>query len=382
MSCGTCKTNFSTKNFGTDDLSKINLDGQDRTTLNWTEISVPEILPIPTQKPNIENIDQVYVTADVNCVKLIETPFSYKVYQRALLQGEIDDLLAAIGLATIDPALITAITTAVNAILNVPGLNTVPGIGPIIGAVQSALTGVTSASTALTTAIDNATDTLVLGVTANVALEAIEGVKDALTLLQNSLNSLVSAVQSLVDFVASIPIVGPAVAALLQPVLTAVQAVVDLVVDALAAILDAIAGLINTGISYFTITSNAEGTCLSGRKLVIEGFLRQKIVYTGLVTEQSVHSAHYTMPFSAFIIPYAKFDGLVYQENIQAVDENGNPVTINGFPFNPNDPITVDLCEDFSVTPYIEDIFAYALDERTVFKNVTLFLQAKLNRSC
>lgn len=384
MSCKSCKTNFNVKDFGTCDLNKVLLNGADRTTLNWTEISVPEILPIPAQKPDIESIDQVYVDAVIKSIKLIETPFSYREYNRALTQFELDSILATITAieAVVDPALIGTITTTIEALLAVPGLGAVPGVGPLITAVNNSLTSITSAVGNITTALTAATTQLVTGALACLAVSILETLQNLLNVLQTALNSLIAAVQALVDFIADIPVIGPAVAGLLQPVLDAIQAVVDLLVTALSSILDSLNLLNSTGSKYFEIIPNAEGTCLSGRKLVIEGVLKQKIVYTGLVDEQSVHSAHYTMPFSAFIIPYAKFEGLKYEENVSVVDENGNTVVINGFGFNPNDPIVVDLCEEFSVKAYIEDIFAYALDCRTIFKNVTLFLQGKVVKPC
>lgn len=87
---------------------------------------------------------------------------------------------------------------------------------------------------------------------------------------------------------------------------------------------------------------NGECTNLTGKKLVIEGLLKQRVIYTALEAEQSLHSANYTIPFSAFII--VEGDTLLSQK--------------------------------FKITPYIEDIFAYSLSERSVFKNTTIFIKA------
>ncbi|CEH36163.1 DUF3794 domain-containing protein [Romboutsia lituseburensis] len=87
---------------------------------------------------------------------------------------------------------------------------------------------------------------------------------------------------------------------------------------------------------------NAECTNLTGRKLIIEGILKQKIIYTAAVDEQSLHSAHFDIPFSTFIII-----------------EKDTP-----------------LSQKFRITPYIEDIFACKLSERSVFKNTTIFIKA------
>lgn len=87
---------------------------------------------------------------------------------------------------------------------------------------------------------------------------------------------------------------------------------------------------------------NGECTNLTGRKLIIEGLLRQKIIYTAALDEQSVHSAHFNIPFSVFII----------------IDKN------------------TPLYQQFKITAYIEDIYACVLSERSVFKNTTIFIKA------
>lgn len=88
-------------------------------------------------------------------------------------------------------------------------------------------------------------------------------------------------------------------------------------------------------------TKNPEGTLLSGKKLIIEGIIHQKIIYTANTLVQSVHSAHFQIPFSAFII------------------------------------VRRDLKEPFCIDVCIEDVFVKAFGTRQIFKNVTLFLRAK-----
>lgn len=88
--------------------------------------------------------------------------------------------------------------------------------------------------------------------------------------------------------------------------------------------------------------TNEECTDLTGRKLIIEGVLRQKIVYAAAVKEQSVHSAHFDVPFSAFIV------------------------------LSPCDPLT----RKFKIDACIEDIFVTAVTPREIFKNVTLVIRA------
>ncbi|MEG2985884.1 MAG: hypothetical protein RR835_14395, partial [Peptostreptococcaceae bacterium] len=46
------------------------------------------------------------------------------------------------------------------------------------------------------------------------------------------------------------------------------------------------------------------------------------------------------------------------------------------------DELVIDLCEDFCVDAYIEDVYITPLDCRTMFKNVTLFLRAKPSLQC
>ncbi|MCT4605599.1 MAG: DUF3794 domain-containing protein [Marinisporobacter sp.] len=91
---------------------------------------------------------------------------------------------------------------------------------------------------------------------------------------------------------------------------------------------------------------NQEGKLLTGRKLIVEGQLCQTINYTAAVPEQSVHSAHFVVPFSAFI---------VLADPISGTD----PLDLN-----------------FDVNACVEDVFILNVCPRQIFKNVTLFLQA------
>lgn len=88
--------------------------------------------------------------------------------------------------------------------------------------------------------------------------------------------------------------------------------------------------------------TNAEGTKLTGRKLIITGLIKQKIIYTALVADQSLHSASYSIPFSTYII----------------IDKD------------------TPLSQPFRVIPYIEDIWSIPLSTRSIFKNTTLFIKA------
>lgn len=100
--------------------------------------------------------------------------------------------------------------------------------------------------------------------------------------------------------------------------------------------------IVNTPIGPCPTKENLEGTRLTGKKMVIEGLLKQKIVYTAARPDQPVFAAHFDAQFSAFIVL----------------------------------PPNADL-KDFCVEACIEDVFAIPFNPREVFKNVTLFLQAK-----
>lgn len=87
---------------------------------------------------------------------------------------------------------------------------------------------------------------------------------------------------------------------------------------------------------------NGECTRLTGKKLIIEGVILQKIIYTAAVPDQALHSAAYTIPFSVFII----------------ADKD------------------VPLTQDYALHPYLEDVYVCRLSERSVFSNNTLFIKA------
>jgi hypothetical protein len=99
-----------------------------------------------------------------------------------------------------------------------------------------------------------------------------------------------------------------------------------------------------------------EGKLLTGRKLIVEGELCQLITYTADFPNQPVHSAHFTVPFSAFIVIPKKIRIL-------------------------NKCTCCETCHDslfikFRVNACVEDIFIQEIDKRKIFKNVLLFLQA------
>lgn len=88
---------------------------------------------------------------------------------------------------------------------------------------------------------------------------------------------------------------------------------------------------------------NNEGLVITGKKLMIEGLLSEKIIYTADVLCSSVHSTHYITPFSAWIV----------------LDSSGDSPNV----------YCVDTC--------IENVYVKLINERKFYKNVTLLLNAK-----
>lgn len=99
-----------------------------------------------------------------------------------------------------------------------------------------------------------------------------------------------------------------------------------------------------------------------GVKVVIEGVLRQKVIYTALVEEQSVHSAHFEHPFCTFIdIPLDIPAGVTVPAYLASLGLSINDIL------------------DSPVNVIIEDVEIQLLDPRTVSKCVILFAYADLN---
>ena len=90
--------------------------------------------------------------------------------------------------------------------------------------------------------------------------------------------------------------------------------------------------------------TSLEGQTLTGWKVIVEGYINQKIEYVADEPTQTVHATHSKLPFSTFIVL----------------------------------PPSRDFSKDKIVTviPYIEDIYAHKLDNRHIFKNITLLLHA------
>lgn len=375
-----CGCDFNIKTVGVCDVSTLNFDGEVSEDLNWTEISIPEILCIPEVKPEIENIDQVYASIILNCTKLIETPFAYKSYPLCYLPTSV---LAAINtiLETLDTSVaaigtaLDAITAVLDAIAAVPALPT--AIATIIDDLSTALgdafTAVEDAATALIDAMS------VANPLASLVCEAIQALIVALNALTLVVNTVIPTINAILAQVSD------ALAALIQAAIDTalgllgltLEEVIQAVIDAINVILTPLLAIDCDPGYAFEIIGNAEGTLLTGRKLIIEGVLKQKIVYTADLPNQSVHSAHFEVPFIAFIIPYAKFEGITGPQKLTVYDSKlGTCREISGYPYDPTLGITVDLSQEFEIKSCIEDIYVKSLDTKKVFKNVTAFFKA------
>jgi hypothetical protein len=285
------------KSVGVADLSRIKLDGQTSELLNWSEISVPELLPIPTEKPDIEQLDQVYVDAKITSAKLIETPYAYQVYQRAATELERQKATTAIQTAKVE---VTEIEQAGEALLKLPNLPALPQLGTL----QARLNAVSTASAQLDTVVSNALTLLEEDCGSAAQVQALlQQVETAVPLLEQALSAIAADLTAL-DVTKDNDKDNDKHAGWKEQsakLLEAVVALNETLQTAQAALASAIALLGTT--TYFALRPNEEGTYLTGRKLIVEGVLRQKVVYTGLVRDQSVHSVHKTVPFTAYIIP-------------------------------------------------------------------------------
>lgn len=102
--------------------------------------------------------------------------------------------------------------------------------------------------------------------------------------------------------------------------------------------------ILNSNVIETPKATSIEGQKLTGHKLIVRGLLQLVIEYTALEEKQSVHSAHYAVPFSTFIIlpPHYRV---------------GSRLEIEGI---------------------VEDIFYRALDIRNFFTNTTALINVKI----
>ncbi|WP_066869880.1 SPOCS domain-containing protein [Clostridium mediterraneense] len=92
------------------------------------------------------------------------------------------------------------------------------------------------------------------------------------------------------------------------------------------------------------VSISNEGQKLSGYKLIVKGELKEIIEYTSDTLEQSVHSAHYLIPFSSFVVL----------------------------------PKNYSLGSKIDIEAIVEDVYYKQLDCRSFFTNVALLINAKV----
>lgn len=90
--------------------------------------------------------------------------------------------------------------------------------------------------------------------------------------------------------------------------------------------------------------TSLEGVRLTGHKLLVDGEIYHKIQYVAANCNQSVHTCHFVSPFISFII------------------------------------LPKDFCTSSYVTAtaFIEDIYAYQLNCRSIYTNTTILLNADI----
>lgn len=103
--------------------------------------------------------------------------------------------------------------------------------------------------------------------------------------------------------------------------------------------------ILSTRVIRTPIAQSMEKQTLTGWKVIIEGELKQVIRYVADEPCQSVHGAHFNVPFSTFIVLPPDFD-------------ETQCITIEG---------------------YIEDMYAEQIGKRNIFKNITLLLVANIS---
>ena len=119
---------------------------------------------------------------------------------------------------------------------------------------------------------------------------------------------------------------------------------------------------INTVLVEATVTSARVIITPVGLKVVIDGVINQKIIYTANVPDQAVHSAHFVFPFCTFIeMPLVIPPGGSVQTVLQTAG------------------LTLDNILVGPAKVLIEDVTVQLLDPRTIDKCTVLFLWVTVN---
>ncbi|MCY6483166.1 DUF3794 domain-containing protein [Clostridium aestuarii] len=104
--------------------------------------------------------------------------------------------------------------------------------------------------------------------------------------------------------------------------------------------------IVNTKVIKTPTIKSVEGQNLTGFKLIVEGNLGCQIQYEADEPTQSVHEVYFNVPFSSFIVFPSKFD-------------IGDCVEVEG-------------C--------VEDIYAKKIEQRSIYMNTIVLLDAKINK--
>jgi hypothetical protein len=119
---------------------------------------------------------------------------------------------------------------------------------------------------------------------------------------------------------------------------------------------------INSVLIEATITNAKTIITPVGLKIVIDGSLKQKVIYTADVPEQSVHSAEYVFPFCTFIeIPLVVPTGGTVESVLLGAGLTLDTILVG-------DPKVL-----------VEDMSVELLDPRTINKCTVLFIWTNIN---
>lgn len=370
----TCNCDYNINTVGECIVSRLNFDGEVRSDLNWTETSFTETLFIGDDKPEIEMIDQAYATLVIDCIKLVETPFAYKSYSLYYLtQGvldEIDDVITIISggaLTTITNALaaVTAVLATVRGILLVPFPVLAATVQTLIDDLNAANAAVGNAATALINIMQLSNPP------ANLVCEALQNLITALANLIDVVNTIIPTIEYILTQVT------PAIAGLIGIATAGLQVLIDTLLASINVLLTPLLEIDCNSGDAFELTGNTEKTCLSGRKLLVKGTLKQNIVYTANLDGRPVYAAICDVPYMVYIVVYESFVGLTGPQELVVYDTDTNTSkVIYGYEYDPSFGITVNLDEIFNVEACIEDIYVKALETKVIFKNITSIFKA------
>lgn len=132
-------------------------------------------------------------------------------------------------------------------------------------------------------------------------------------------------------------------------------------------------------LSAMQILCNAEGSCLSGRKLIVSGTINQKITYTSDLPSSTMHYANFKYPFTTYIIVYPNFKNVPnILRDVVVIDpiDSTKTLTVKGYVYSNRSQVEIDLCEEFCVNAYVEYTFMELLDRENIYNSIDIFFSA------